>query len=195
MSPTKTISRAARVRGFTLTEILIASTMSAAVLAGVLSAFLLMGRNGYNAANYTMMEAEARRALENFSQEARMAKNIEWTSASEVSFQIVTSNDTTFWVTYGYDSSTSGANAQTFYRKLGKTASTSPRLILVRNVTEFAFRRYKVVNGVDYTAANDLETKQIQLTLRSVRTGITTVATTNAVLSARVVLRNKVVST
>ena len=67
--------------------------------------------------------------------------------------------------------------------------------MLVRNVTEFAFRRYKVVNGVDFSAANDLETKQIQITLRSVRTGATTVAATNAVLSARVVLRNKSVST
>jgi hypothetical protein len=42
---------------------------------------------------------------------------------------------------------------------------------------------------------NDLETKQIQLTLRTVRTGVTTVNATNAVLSARVVLRNKQVST
>jgi hypothetical protein len=65
----------------------------------------------------------------------------------------------------------------------------------VRNVSEFAFRRYKVINGVDYTANNDLETKQIQITLRAIRTGVTTVDTTNAVLSARVVLRNKAVTT
>ena len=74
-------------------------------------------------------------------------------------------------------------------------AGTSARRILVRDVTDFAFRRYKVVNGVDYTAANDLETKQLQITLRAVRSRSTTVDATNAVLSARVVLRNKVVST
>ena len=65
----------------------------------------------------------------------------------------------------------------------------------MRKVSEFAFRRYKVVNGANFAAANDLETKQIQITLRSVRTGATTVAATNAVLSARVVLRNKLVTT
>lgn len=195
MLHTKRLGRSSRTRGFTLVEILIGSTISAVILVGVLASFLMMGRNGYNAANYSMMEAEARRALETFSQEARMAKNIDWKSANEVSFEVVTSSGSTFWVTYGYDSSTSGTNAQTFYRKLGISTSTSNRLILVRNVTQFAFRRYKVVNGVDYAAANNLETKQIQLTLRAVRTGITTVAATNAVLSARVVLRNKSVST
>jgi len=40
------------------------------ILTGVLSAFLMMGRSGYNAANYSMMEAEARRALESFSEES-----------------------------------------------------------------------------------------------------------------------------
>jgi Tfp pilus assembly protein PilW len=175
-------------------EVLIAATLSVVVLAGVLSSFLMMGRSGYNASNYSVMETEARRALETFSQEARMASNVTWTSATSVTFTVVTSSST-YRVTYAYDSSTSGANAQSFYRKLGEAGSSSARTVLVRGVTEFAFQRYKVVNGVDYSAANDLETKQIQLTLRSVRTGVTTVAATNAVLSARVVLRNKAVST
>ncbi|MEO5959159.1 MAG: prepilin-type N-terminal cleavage/methylation domain-containing protein [Opitutaceae bacterium] len=185
---------ASRRTGFTLMEVLIAATISAVVLAGVLTSFLMMGRSGYNASNYSVMETEARRALETFSQEARMASNIAWSSATSVTFTVVNST-TTYTVTYAYDASTSGANARTFYRKLGDVSSSSPRLVLVWGVSEFAFQRYKVVNGVDYSAANDLETKQIQLTLRSVRTGVTTVATTNAVLSARVVLRNKVVST
>jgi hypothetical protein len=140
------------------------------------------------------MEAESRRALEMFSSEARMSNNITWNSSNSVTLRVVTSGTSQF-VTYTYDSSTSGATAQCFYRKLGTSTSTSTPLILVRNVTEFAFRRYKVINGVDYTANNDLETKQIQITLRSVRTGTTTVAATNAVLSARVVLRNKAVTT
>jgi len=69
-------------------------------------------------------------------------------------------------VTYAYDSATTGATARCFYRKTGAASSTATPLILVRDVNDFAFRRYKVVNGVDYTAANDLETKQIQITLR-----------------------------
>lgn len=204
MSPTNPPAsrprRAARRGGYTLVEIMIASTLSAALMAGVLATFLMMGRSGYNAANYSIMEAESRRALETFSEEARMADNITWTSSSQVKFRVVLASGT-YEVKYVYDSSTSGDTAQCFYREQVTSPSGSgqpavgTKLILVRKVTDFAFRRYKVVNGVDYSAANDLETKQIQITLRSTRTGQTTVAATNAVLSARVVLRNKSVST
>jgi Tfp pilus assembly protein PilV len=191
MSPTNRLSSAARRnRGFTLVEVMIGSTLSIIVLAGVMTAFLMLGRSGYNAANYSMMEAESRRALEMFSTDARMSNYIKWNSNASVTLRISGQ-----YVTYGYDNSTSGATAQCFYRMPGEASSTAQKLILVRNVTEFSFRRYKVINGVDFTANNDLETKQIQITLRSVRTGTTTVAATNAVLSARVVLRNKVVTT
>lgn len=187
-------SRRAARRGFTLVEVMIGSAISVVVLAGVLSTFLMLGRDGYNAANYATMEAESRRALETFSGEARMASNLTWNSESSVTLRVVTNSGTEL-ITYAYDSSTTGDTARCFYRVKGAATSTLPRRILVRNVTEFAFRRYKVVNGVDYSASNDLETKQLQITLRSIRTGATTVAATNAVLSARVVLRNKPVST
>ena len=180
--------------GFTLVELMVASILSLAVFAGVVAAFLMLGRSGYNAANYSMMESESRRALEMFSSDARMSNNLTWNSGTSVTLRVVTGGVSQL-VTYAYDSSTSGPTAQCFYRKPGDAASGGARLILVRNVSEFSFRRYKVINGVDYTANNDLETKQIQITLRSVRTGMTTVAATNAVLSARVVLRNKVVTT
>jgi prepilin-type N-terminal cleavage/methylation domain-containing protein len=196
MSPTNfpLFSRRHAHRGFTLVEVMIAAGLSGFILSAVLSAFLMIGRSGYNASNYAVMEAEARRALETFSQEARQANNIVWNSANSVTLTVVASSGD-YTVTYAYDSGASGTTANCFYRLPGASSSTSTRLILVRNVTDFSFRRYKVVNGADYAAANDLETKQIQITLRSTRTGMTTVATTNAVLSARVVLRNKSVTT
>lgn len=173
---------------------MIAAGLSGFVLTAILSAFLMLGRSGYNASSYCTMEAEARRALESFSQEARLAKNIVWNSANSVTLTVLTST-TTYDVTYAYDTSTSGSTAKCFYRVLGGASSSATRLVLVRNVSDFAFRRYKVVNGVDYSAANNLETKQIQITLRATRSGVTTVDATNAVLSARVVLRNKPVGT
>ena len=172
---------------------MVSAGLASFILVAVLGTFVMIGRDGYNAANYSIMEAEARRALETFSEEARMASNITWNSATSVTFTVAGSSS--YRVTFAYDSATSGDTAQSFYRQLGNPSTTADRRVLVRNVTDFAFRRYKVINGVDYTTYNDLETKQIQITLRSVRTGITTVATTNAVLSARVVLRNKVVTT
>ncbi len=197
MSPTDKFTPARsgfRRAAFTLVEVMVSAGLSGFILAGVLSSFVMLGRSGYNAASYSTMEAEARRALETFSEEARLAKNIVWTSANSITLTVV-SNAGNYTVTYAYDSATTGTTSKCFYRLLGSASSTATRLILVRNVTDFAFRRYKVVNGVDYTAANDLETKQIQITLRSTQTGVTTVAATNAVLSARIVLRNKPVST
>jgi Tfp pilus assembly protein PilW len=193
MSRTKSSSRSAR-SGFSLVEVMIAAGLSGFILVAILSAFLMIGRSGYNASNYCTMEAEARRALERFSQEARLAKTIVWNSANSVTLTVISSSGN-YDVTYAYDTSANGATAKSFYRLPGAAASTSTRLVLVRNVTDFAFRRYKVVNGVDYSAANELETKQIQITLRATRSGVTTVDATNAVLSARVVLRNKPVST
>jgi hypothetical protein len=171
-----------------------ASGLSTIILMGLLSSFVLIGKNSYNAANYSMMEAESRRALEMFTQEARMASNLVWNNAYSVTLTVVTATGTTP-VTYVYDSATTGSTAKCFYRKTGTATSTDTPLVLVHNVSEFAFRRYKIVNGTDFTATNDLETKQLQIALRTVRTGATTVNATNAVLSARVVLRNKRVST
>lgn len=193
---TTSTSRTSRApqRGFTLIEMLVSTSLSTIIMTGVLSSFVLMGKNSYNAANYSIMEAESRRALALFTQEARMAKNITWGSVERVTLSVVNSTGT-YLVTYAYDSSNTGSTSKCFYRRLGDASSTAPAHILVRNVTDFAFRRYKVVNGSDFSAANDLETKQLQITLRTVRTGMTTVNATNAVLSARVVLRNKQVST
>lgn len=181
--------RARDRRGFTLLELLISTALASVVLVAVLSAFLMIGRTGYNASSYSIMEAEARRALETFSIEARMASNVAWTSSNSVTLTVLSSTSN-YTVTYFYDTDT-----KSFYRVLGPAGSSAGRTTLVRNVEDFAFRRFKVVNGTDFVAANDLETKQLQIMLRTVRSRSTAVDATNAVLSARVILRNKVVST
>ena len=183
-----------RHRGFTLVELAVATGLSSIVLTGIVSSFVLVGKNAYNAANYSIMEMESRRALQTFTQEARMADNVTWNSDHSVTLSVVT-DTTSYLVTYTHDNGTSGVTASCLCRRRGAAGSTEPAQVLVRNVTDFAFRRYKVVNGSDFNAANDLETKQLQITLRTVRTGTTTVNATNAVLSARVVLRNKPVTT
>jgi prepilin-type N-terminal cleavage/methylation domain-containing protein len=194
MLPIEQRRRPGSRRGFSLVELIVASGISSFVMVGVLSSFVLIGQNSYNAANYSIMESEARRALEMFTQEARMADNLTWNNANSVTLSVVEASGSTL-VTYAYDSGTTGSTAKCFYRKTGADTSTATPLVLLRNVSDFAFRRYKVINGTDYTAVNDLETKQLQIALRTVRTGVTTVKATNAVLSARVVLRNKPVST
>jgi Tfp pilus assembly protein PilW len=175
-----------RPRGFTMVEVMIASTLATFVLAGVLSAFLMIGRSGFSAGNYSEMEAQARRGLDQFSGEAREASDIRWNSAQSVTLTVPTSGGSTT-VTYGYD-------AGTFFRQAGAAGSTSPKVPLIRGVSsDFAFRRYRLdaAGSSDMEAANDLETKLLQVTLRARRTGATTVAANQRVYSSRLPLRNK----
>ncbi|HEY0946579.1 MAG TPA: hypothetical protein VGD81_14975 [Opitutaceae bacterium] len=175
---------------------LIAATLSVFVLAGVLSAFLFVGRTGFLASSYSDLETEVRRGLDLFADDVRMASGISWNSAQSVTLQLPDAMGGTTRVTYAYDTERNSPTHRCFYRMEGDAASREPRRVLVHNAEDFAFKRYKLEQpGVlDNTAANDLETKQIQITLRAVRQGATTAATTNSVVSARYVLRNKRVS-
>lgn len=194
-STTPRTDRRRPARGFTLVEIMVGAAISGVILLGILQTFLMIGRSGYNAANYCTMEAESRRAMETFSEEIRMAGAITWNSSTSITLT-VPSASSSYTVTYAYDNSSSGGTAKCFYRVIGPAGTTSGRRILVRNVTSFAFQRYKLVTaaGGSNVASNDLETKQIQLTLQTTMQGATTAAATNAVLSARYILRNKHVS-
>ncbi|HVZ66147.1 MAG TPA: hypothetical protein VG936_16385 [Lacunisphaera sp.] len=174
-------------RGFTLVEIMIGAGLAAFLLAAVLSTFLFMGRSGANLRNYSDMEAQARTALELFAEDSRQASSITWNSNSSVTLSVIGVS-----VTYAYDSS-----AGTFSR----TASGSTRK-LITGITSgtFTFTAYNV-NGTSLSlasasdcTASSASTKQIQISLQASRTNTTVVAATNTVLSARFILRNKVVT-
>lgn len=176
---------------------MIASTISVFVLTGVLSAFLMIGRSGFLASSYSELERETRRGLDIFGSEVRAARDIHWNSSQSVTLTEPTSTNNTILVTYAYDSVSTSPTYGCFYRVLGDDTSTSPRRVLVHGVAaDFAFQRFKLEQSGtdDNTAINDLETKQIQLTLRASRTGATTVAANQSALSACYILRNKRVS-
>jgi Tfp pilus assembly protein PilW len=197
ISTPRTDSRRAARAGFTLTELMVAASLSLMVLAGVLSAFLMIGRSGFLASSYSELERETRRGLEIFGDDARKAGDIHWNSSQSVTFTLVTASNATTLVTYAYDSDPASATSGSFYRVVGDSDSTHPRLVLVHRVAaDFAFQRFKLEQaGVDdNTAASDLETKQIQIAMRASRTGATTVAANQSALSACYILRNKRVS-
>jgi prepilin-type N-terminal cleavage/methylation domain-containing protein len=186
-----------RRAGFTLVEVLVAATLSAFILAGVLSAFLMVGRSGYLATSYSELQDQTRRALDIFGEDARKAGDIRWHDAQCITLYLVTSTSALTAVTYAYDTDRASPTYGTFYRVLGERTSTAPRRVLVRGIaSDFAFERYKLeqTGRTDNTARTDLETKQIQVTFRAVRSGATTMAANQAALSARYILRNKRVS-
>lgn len=179
-----------RHRGFTLPEVIIGASLGTIVLAGVLSAFLMLGRSGINVANYSMSESEIRRAMEEFAQDVRMANNVNWNSETSITLTVPGNyTSTSNQVTYAWDSATTGTTAQCFYRKPGNASSTSPSTIFVRNVSNFYFRRFNRLNG---SASTNAETKRIQITMNVRRTGQTVVAANTSVVSVSYLLRNKV---
>jgi Tfp pilus assembly protein PilV len=177
-------ARRASEGGFTLSEVLIASSLATLVLAGVLSAFLFLARTSFRSSGYSEMDAEVRRGLDAFARDTRSATEVRWNSAQSITLTVNGAP-----VTYAYDNDTASGTYRSFYRLAGEA-----RTVLVREVTpDFAFRRYKLEQpGVsDNTAGNDSETKLLQLSLRAARTSGATVGATQAAVSARYLLRNK----
>ncbi|MDF3058785.1 MAG: hypothetical protein K0R17_3000 [Rariglobus sp.] len=184
-----------RSRGFTLVEVLIASALSGIILAGVLSAVLMIARSGYLLNNYTEMEKEARTALETIAVDARITETISWHRTSETSpltgITLTPPSGSADAVRYDYDS-VNGI--------LTRTASGKSRT-LVSGIQSLTFNAYRYTDGpgpeivvpatTSTTSLNGV-TKMLQISLSSVRSRTSLVDATNNVVSARYVLRNKV---
>lgn len=174
-------------RGFTMVELIVATGISSIVLIAVLTAFLFVMRSAANIQNYSEMETQARRSLEQFAEDTRQASSVSWgLNATSV---VLTVN--TIPITYTYNSATGN-----FTRTIGGASST-----LLSGITTFSFKAYTIttVAITDFTTAAkcttaNTNTKQIQISLSARRTRATLAGTTNTVLSARFILRNKVIT-
>jgi Tfp pilus assembly protein PilW len=178
-------------RAFTLVEIMIGATLGSMVLAGVLTTFLMLGRSGANAAAYSVMESQSRRALEELSQDLRMASDVTWNSSTSITLLVpdnYVSADLTHnnRVTYAYDSTT-----KYFYRRPGTVTSTSAATNLIKNVSSFAYSRF---DRVDNASTSNVTTKRIQVSMVVRTANVTVVGATNNILSASFILRNKPVN-
>ena len=200
-------NRLASRRGFTLTELLIGFGISSFILTGVMTTFVMMGRTGVLAQNYTELEVEARKALELFSREVRQAYNVSSYSSTSVTLRLPdTTSDRTgtgsgaYNVTYTFDT----ANKK--FTRTGPPTSnpsgTSATTTLVTNVQQIGttnyINYYRYVTNGGYqngfqtnTARSATEIKQIELNFIAQRTANTVVSATDKVLSARFILRNK----
>ena len=170
-----------RRAAFTLVEIMVGATLAGLILAGVLSAFLFIARTGANIRNYSDMESQARRALEQFAQDTRQASAISWT------------NDTTIVLTVDGAGVTYAYAAGAFTRRAAAGTTT-----LLSGITSFSFKAYSItgaeITGIGTStslASAGLNTKQLQISLEAARTSTTVATATNTVLSARFILRNK----
>lgn len=186
--------RARRRRaGFTLVEVMVGATLSTFILAGILATFVTLGRAGFSIQSYNDMESQARKALEIFAEDVRQASAITWVDGYTVRLVVNTATKT-----YAYD-----GTAKTFTKNPG----ASDQKVLITGVTTFQFIGYTISGNplTDFstaallTAANR-STKQLQISLEAARfldfnAQRRNLAASNTVLSARFILRNKIVTT
>jgi Tfp pilus assembly protein PilW len=170
-----------------------------------MTTFLMMGRTGQLAQNYTELEVEARKALETFSRDARMAYGVSsgWGN-STVTFMIPDSSENRTSISY-YARYTFDDTAKTFSRQVlnssGVAVGNATTLVTkVEHINSNPYLRYfKYVGattgyssgyGTNY-AASTTEVKQVELNFIARRTTTTVSSATDKVLSARFILRNK----
>ncbi len=178
-----------RTAGFTLAEVIVGSGLAAFVLAGMLAAFVFLGRSGANLAGYATMDAQTRRALEDFAQDLRMASGVTWNSTTSITLTVpenYTSNGNL--VTYAWDSTAGSATYRAFFRKPGAADSAEPKLRYITGVTGLEFFRYDRLNAATTT---DSATKRVRLQLTVASGNRGAPKATDATVSASFVLRNK----
>lgn len=176
-----------RAAGFSLAEVMMAASLSTGVLAGILATFLLIGRTGLDAAHYAQMNAELRGALDQFNRDVRLAADVRW--ADEHRLTLIPPTGPA--ITYAYVAAADPAEAGGFIRQVG---DATPRVLVSRVAPDFAFHRYRLPDSsadAPPLAANDFETKQLEVRLRAVRNGASRATVSQNAVSARCVLRNK----
>lgn len=160
--------------------------LSSMALIAVFSTSIFVARSCLATTDYTDMNQEARMALEVFARDVRMASNVTDFTTNSVTLNVVTSGGTVS-VNYTYVPA-----LHAFFRDYGKPGQK----VLIRDITWFQLSRYSIatdaLTGEPLAATNHLETKQLQLSLRSVRSGPARAMASNNVVSARYVLRNKI---
>ncbi len=191
MTTTSHATRRSSRRAFTLTEVIIAMTLSAVAMSGILSTALMITKSGYRIDQYTDMENESRKSLEQFGQDVRMAQEVTWHDASSLTLILPVDATSTATTTcrYTYDSA-----AKTLTRTAGGRTIT-----LLTGIEECTLMGFKLNGDPTHTsptppvswATISNSTKQLQLSVSSRRTQTGTVQTNQKVISARFIMRNK----
>jgi len=178
-------------RGFTLVEVMVAVTLSGFILAGVLTTNLQLMRSGVRITQYAEMETQIHRGLESLGNDLKIARDIVWNNASDITLTIPNSAGATSQVTYAWSSTT-----RNFFRVPGaSSATTAGRLFLIQNIPPLTdgaagltFARFDRDGNA---ATTNLATKRIQVTMTLRRQVQGTAATSANSVSASFIMRNK----
>lgn len=179
MSPTSA-HRSVPARGFTLVELLVGLSLGTIVMAGIMAAYLFLGRNLTRLINTQEQGVKSRRVLQLFTNDASSASGLTTATDTLVTMTVPSLGTS---VTYAYTAGSDGTGTLT--RAVGAGAPTT----LLDKLTAFDFNYY-TESGVATTSLPSIKSVEFSFTtavgtaLSGTRTSITTV-------SPRVILRNK----
>lgn len=185
-----------RPGGFTLIEVMIASTIGSLLLTGVLAIFLMLTRSGVRTSNYSVMETQTRLAFEQLGIHARMANQIVSNRTGNVITSITLTIPNQYLtdsedVTYGYD--TSDPKNHLLYMVPGSNpAATTGRRTLINHVDSLTFLRYDAASTAVAATASDTLVKHIQISVNVSRSTTGVAVATQLIRSSAFTIRNKV---
>jgi Tfp pilus assembly protein PilE len=178
--------------GFTIAELVVATTISGIVLASMVGTFLTFAVGARSIGAYTDMSKDSRVVLENFARDMRAAEDVKQatTSTLEVVFP-----ETSFYsgssVTYDYDK-----DAKVLFRieedSSGKEISNE---LLLEGVEQFTFSYFDPLAAElsVNTASILLSVKSVQIDAEMLR-NISRSEATDYIISARFMMRNRPVT-
>lgn len=165
--------------GFTLTEVLIATSIIAVAMTVAYSAIIQLSRGAASVANYTELNQKTRVVLEQFGRDIRMGKNV--TAVSDNGITMTTQGPTSeVNVIYQYV-----PNTKTLFRT---EEGTTRRMMW--DIEEFKFVFYNILKQ---ETTNPLEVKEVQLEATAQRK-VSQATNTQYIISAKYVMRNRVVA-
>lgn len=194
-------------RAFTLAELVVGSTLAAIVMAGVLSSFVFLGRNLTRISYQHALEAKSRIALGYLTADLKLATDVQSeTSPSSPSdtrlkLKFISSTNTTYYVTYAYDSTnkylTRQVDSGTAVTLLADTAPNGQKVI---TCTSFDFNYYTTTSG---TPTSQSTTTLVPYSIKLVEVSYTLESGSAAngtktqlqIASARFALRNRALPT
>ncbi|WPJ94517.1 prepilin-type N-terminal cleavage/methylation domain-containing protein [Coraliomargarita algicola] len=171
--------------GFTLAELLVSISITLLVSTAVLTFFVSFAKASLAMSSYSEFEQDNRKLLQYFSQDVRDAEAVLWTSD-----QCLTLISKGVQTSYVYD-----ALLQTVVR----TTPGEPSQEMAQNLSTLTFCAYdkdgESIRIASNTSAANSETKMIQVIGRSSRTLSSGANTSADLISARYMMRNKVILT
>ena len=183
-----TTSTRLRLRSaFTLIEALVATALASIVTIALLASYSMTTRGFSAAGNYSDMEREARLTLDNLTRDLRQGTGLTAFASSDITIAVATNFSSSGAVTGAktvryYRGS--GANTNYLYRADGSV--TGRMASSVYSINFIAYDRNLNTNSIQ---PSDTKLVQVDLTLKKFTIDN---PNTEQILSARVVLRNKV---